>query len=133
MAEIVYTNERRPDVRVVCELFDDSGIIRPTDQPERIGRMLEEADIIWTAWAGERLVGISRAITDFVYCCYLSDLAVAKDCQGKGIGKKLIRLTQEQLGEEVMILLLAAATAKDYYGHIGFDYVENGWMLPKKR
>ncbi len=133
MGEITYTSERRPEIKAVCELFDDSGIIRPTDQPERIGRMLDEADIVWTAWQGERLVGISRSITDFAYCCYLSDLAVAKDCQGKGIGRELIRLTQGQLGEEVMILLLAAATARDYYGHIGFEHVPNAWMLPKER
>lgn len=36
-------------------------------------------DIVITAWDGGKIVGIARALTDYAYCCYLSDLAVDTD------------------------------------------------------
>ena len=67
---------------------------RPVSDLERLEKMLHHADIIVTARDGERLVGISRAITDFAYCCYLSDLAVDTGYQHQGIGKRLIAETR---------------------------------------
>jgi hypothetical protein len=49
---------------------------RPVGEPETIRGMLKHADVIVTARATGLLVGVSRAITDFSYCTYLSDLAV---------------------------------------------------------
>jgi predicted N-acetyltransferase YhbS len=121
------------DAAEVAELFRDSGIRRPVDDIPRIEKMLENANLIVTAWDGGRLVGISRSLTDFSYCLYLSDLAVAKAYQKQGIGKELIRLTQECVGDQVMVLLLAAPAAKDYYGPVGFEKVDNGWIINRKR
>ena len=121
------------DAAEVAELFRDSGIRRPVDDIPRIEKLLENANLIVTAWDGARLVGISRSLTDFSFCLYLSDLAVAKAYQKQGIGKELIRLTQECVGEQVMVLLLAAPAAKDYYGPVGFEKVDNGWIINRKR
>ncbi len=60
----------------VAEVFRKSGIKRPADDLDRIERMIANADVNIAAWDGSKLVGIARAITDFSYCCYLSDLAV---------------------------------------------------------
>jgi GNAT superfamily N-acetyltransferase len=130
---LVYRKDIIPPAETVADLFDDSGLKRPTGAPERIFRMLAHADIVWTVWEGEVLVGIARTITDYSYCAYLSDLAVRRSYQRQGVGRELIRRTQELLGDEVMLLLLAAETATDYYAHIGFTKVENGWMLPRKK
>jgi len=118
---------------MVGDLFRDSGIRRPVDDISRIEKMLENANLIITAWDGEKLIGICRCLTDFAYCCYLSDLAVAASYQRRGIGKELIARTREYLGEEVMILLLAAPAAKDYYGPVGFTKVDNGWIISRTR
>ena len=116
----------------VSDLFRSSGIRRPVEDLERIQRMIEHANLTLTAWDGEKLVGIARALTDFSYCCYLSDLAVDRAYQRKGIGKELICRMREMLGDEVMILLLAAPEAMEYYPHIGFEKVENAWRIPRK-
>ena len=121
------------DAADVAELFRDSGIRRPDDDVPRIEKMLENANLTVTAWDGGRLVGISRSLTDFAFCLYLSDLAVAKAYQKQGIGKELIRHTRESVGDQVMILLLAAPAAKDYYGPVGFDKADNAWIIPRKR
>ena len=65
---------------------------RPIDDPNCIQAMLEHADLLCTAWDDSKLVGVARSVTDFEYCCYLSDLAVDKEYQRSGIGKELIRL-----------------------------------------
>ena len=60
---------------------------RPVDDRERIELMLHHADVIVTARSGKLLVGVSRAITDFSFCTYLSDLAVDVEFQKLGIGR----------------------------------------------
>ena len=71
---------------------------RPIDRPDVIAAMLANADIVATARVDGRLVGVSRAISDFAYCTYLSDLAVDEAYQGRGIGRELIRRTHEAAG-----------------------------------
>jgi hypothetical protein len=40
---------------------------------------------------------------------------------------------QEIIGEEAMLLLLEAPMAKGYYEHVGFEKMDNCWMLPRKK
>ena len=61
---------------------------RPISEPERIGAMLSNADLILTARLEGRLIGIARSITDFAFCTYLSDLAVDAAYQRQGIGRE---------------------------------------------
>jgi GNAT superfamily N-acetyltransferase len=103
---------------------------RPVHDPERISEMLTHANLICTAWDGDVLVGVSRSLTDFSYCCYLSDLAVDVAYQKKGIGKELIRLTQTRLHPQCKIILLAAPKAEEYYPKIGFKHFHSAWILP---
>jgi predicted N-acetyltransferase YhbS len=105
---------------------------RPIDEPETIRGMLEHAEVIITARIGGRLVGISRAITDFSFCTYLSDLAVDQDYQRRGIGKELIRLTHEAAGLNTMLILLAAPLARTYYPRIGMQPHDSCWIIPRQ-
>lgn len=107
---------------------------RPVDEPERLRRMLLEADLIVTARDGERLVGVSRAVTDFAYCCYLSDLAVDVAYQRQGIGRMLIEETHRLAGvEETTLILTAAPAAEAYYPKIGMQAVASAWMVRRRR
>ena len=58
---------------------------------------------------------------DFCFACYLSDLAVDRAYQHQGIGKELVRLTKEAIGEQTTLVLIAAPEAVDYYPKIGFQ------------
>ncbi|MDH2432891.1 GNAT family N-acetyltransferase [Pokkaliibacter sp. MBI-7] len=102
---------------------------RPVDDRTTIQGMLDHADLLITAWDGETLVGVSRAVTDFHYCCYLSDLAVDKACQHQGIGIELMELTRQQLGPKCTLILLAAPAAQDYYPKVGFDAHPRCWVV----
>lgn len=102
---------------------------RPIDDAVVIQGMLDNSDLIVTAWEDEILVGIARSITDFYYCCYLSDLAVSENTQARGIGRQLIIETFKQLKPGCKMNLLAAPLAVEYYPHIGFNRHESAWIL----
>lgn len=102
---------------------------RPIDDAVVIQGMLDNSDLIVTAWEDEILVGIARSISDFYYCCYLSDLAVSENTQARGIGKQLIIETFKQLKPGCKMNLLAAPLAVEYYPHLGFEKHESAWIL----
>ena len=117
----------------VARVFDASGITRPTSDLPRIARMFAAPSLVISAWQGGRLVGVSRSLTDYSYCCYLSDLAVDKALQGRGVGKELIRRTQSIIGDEVSLILLSSAGAMSYYPTVGFQQVDNAFVIRRKR
>ena len=104
---------------------------RPIHNVATFEAMLKNANLTITAWDGEKLVGISRSLTDFAYVAYLADLAVDQQYQRSGIGKQLIEETKARLGPECMIVLLAAPKANEYYEHIGFEHNPRAWTLKK--
>lgn len=127
--EITYRLDFTPETALIIDLYNSSGINRPTSANKRIAEMYANSNLVVTAWEEDKLVGIARSLTDFCYCCYLSDLAVRKEYQKYGIGKKLIALTNERIGKQTMLLLLAAPSAMDYYPKVGFQKVNNGFII----
>ena len=91
--------------------------------------MFKHANLIVSAWDQDKLVGISRSLTDFSYVAYLSDLAVDVEYQKKGIGKQLIEETKFSLEPECMLVLLAAPRSRDYYRPLGFEKHPSAWTL----
>lgn len=116
------------------ELLNVSGLgeRRPVEDRQCMEGMLNNSNLMVTAWDEDLLVGIARSVTDFSYACYLSDLAVRSEYQRRGIGRQLQRLTQERLGPKCSLILLAAPGAAAYYGHIGFTRNERCWVLGRE-
>ena len=117
----------------VAAVFDASGIRRPSQDLARIARMFANANLVFSAWDDRKLVGVCRALTDFSYCCYLSDLAVDQAYQKHGIGRELIARIQSTLGDEVAIILLSSPEAMAYYPKLGFEKIENGFIIKRAR
>ncbi|MGH9533569.1 MAG: GNAT family N-acetyltransferase [Terriglobales bacterium] len=127
---ITYCSDRRPASEAVIALYQAAPLHRPVDNPARIQQMFAQANLVWTAWDGERLVGVLRGWTDGAYHGYICDLAVDAAYHKAGIGRELLRRATEG-AEEVEFILRAAATARDYYAHLGWQKVENGWCQPR--
>jgi len=102
---------------------------RPIQDRACMEGMVSNSNLFVSAWDGSTLIGIARSVTDFHYACYLSDLAVDKDYQKSGIGKRLQSLTQEQLGPRCNLILISAPAANSYYGQIGYTKVDRCWAL----
>lgn len=130
MAISYRVNQAIPAVKFI-DLLERSGLAerRPVADHECIQGMLNGANLLITAWDGFTLVGLSRALTDFHYACYLSDLAVDRGYQRQGIGRELIARTRKQLGAQTRIILLAAPDAQTYYPGLGFSASDRCWIL----
>jgi GNAT superfamily N-acetyltransferase len=120
---IHYSHDRRITPEQFIDVLKRSTLAerRPVDDRSRIEKMLEHGNILVTAWHNDLLVGVSRGLSDFSFCCYLSDLAVDVAYQKQGIGKELIRRTHEVAGEQTTLILLAAPAAAEYYPKIGME------------
>jgi predicted N-acetyltransferase YhbS len=130
--DITYKTGVKPTAQQIIDLYNSAGLKRPTDDAERISKIYENSNLVITAWDGDLLIGVSRTITDFYYTSYLADLAVKLEYQKEGIGKKLLYLTKETLGDQCMMLLLSAPTAMEYYPKVGMEPVTNGFIIQRK-
>jgi ribosomal protein S18 acetylase RimI-like enzyme len=128
---IDYSFDKRPTADQVIELYDNAGLPRPTYDKERIQKMFDHSNLIVTAWHKDLLVGVSRSITDWVWACYLSDLAVRHEYKKEGIGRQLIQLTKDKLGDQSMVLLLSVPSAMAYYPKVGFKKQESSFIMDR--
>ncbi len=133
MTEIHFEVDKIPNTEQIIALYRSSGIRRPIADANRIKMMYANSNLIVSAWTDTELIGIARSVTDFCYACYLSDLAVKKEYQNDGIGRKLIQITQQQIGNQTALLLLAAPTAMEYYPKVGFDKIDNGFIIKRQQ
>lgn len=127
---IAYRDDVRPPIAQARELYRASTLAerRPVDDDARFGAMLANANLLVTAWDGDLLVGVARALTDFSHATYLSDLAVRASHQRRGVGRELIRRTRSAAPQATLILL-AAPAAERYYPRIGFRHHPQAWLL----
>lgn len=119
-----------------ADIYNRSGLSRPKDL-RLIQNMIEHANVIVTAWDGEKLVGFLRAMTDFSFDCYLNDLAVDKEYQHIGVGRELVKRLKELLDDNVLIFLISAPDAAGFYEKLEFqqDFARVGqpWCLFSKK
>lgn len=119
------------DLEEVLGLYRASGLgeRRPIADRERFAAMLAHANLVLVARDDDgTLLGIVRAVSDFSYVTYLSDIAVTGDRQRSGIGRALIDATRAE-APQAKIVLLSAPAAVDYYPHIGFTGHDSAWVL----
>jgi len=91
MNSLTYTADQKLTIEQFIDVLNRStlGERRPVADRERIASMLQHANLLCTAWDGDLLVGVARSVTDFSFCCYLSDLAVDAAYQDPFHSKKV--------------------------------------------
>jgi GNAT superfamily N-acetyltransferase len=131
------TREQDVSVDEFRRLLIDSGLdrIRPVADEQRLHALLRGANLIVTARSGPQrtLLGIARCVTDFAWCCYLSDLAVARSAQGLGVGQRLLDEVRRQLGPEVSVTLVSVPEATGFYAKAGMAPLEHAFWYPRSR
>ncbi|MCQ4088421.1 GNAT family N-acetyltransferase [Saccharibacillus sp. JS10] len=130
---ITYSEDKRLNATDVAKVFEKSGIKRPHEDIDRVQRMIDNSDIMISAWDGNKMIGIARALTDYSYSCYLSDLAVDRDYQNQGIGKQLVNRLQDLLGDETSLVLISSPAAIEFYPLIGFEKTDKAYIIPRKK
>jgi len=132
---VIWTIEKDLGADEFIDVLQRSGLAerRPVEDRKRIAAMLENSNLIVTARDTDGLlIGVSRCVTDYAYCCYCSDLAVDRQWQGRGIGRELVRRSREAAGEGATFLLLSAPGVEDYYLNTGFERFETCYGIRRK-
>ena len=133
---VTYAIEKALSPEEFVDVLVRSGLAqrRPVAEPDVIKGMVGNASLTVTARDDKGLlVGVARSLTDFSYCCYLSDLAVDRGYQRQGIGKELMRLTKEAAGgDKVSLLLLSAPDGMGYYPKVGLQKFDNCFGIRRK-
>ncbi len=135
MDKPVYRVEDRLDPDDFLDILHRSGLAarRPVDEADRIREMAANANLVVSARDSRGLlIGVARSVTDFAYCCYLSDLAVDVAWQGKGIGRELVSRTQAAIHPKALLLLLSAPAAMDYYPRIGMEKLDTCFAFRRR-
>lgn len=94
--------------------------------------MLDNANILYTAWDNAKLVGVLRGVSDMSYCTFVSDLAVLKSYQEQGVGTKLLSTLRKNQGKNISIVLISAVSASSFYSKVGFEQVENAFKKQRR-
>ena len=130
---ITYRVNKKIEPHQLADVFKASGIRRPYEDFNRMKKMLDNANLLITAWDGDKLIGVARALTDFSFCCYISDLCVIKEYQHNDIGHELITQIQNQVGDECSLILLSPSEVMDYFLRIGFTKADNAFIIQRKK
>ncbi|MFJ4275969.1 GNAT family N-acetyltransferase [Streptomyces coelicoflavus] len=118
------------DLDEVLGVYHASGLgeRRPVEDRDRFAAMVANANLVLVARDDDgTLLGIVRAVSDFSYVTYVSDIAVVREHQRSGIGRALLDATHDQ-APAAKLVLLSAPAAVDYYPHIGFTRHESAWV-----
>lgn len=132
MMTIVYQQQSSFDLEEMLALYRASGINRPVDDSARMAVMLASANLLLTARADGKLVGLARCLTDKAYVVYICDLLVDKAYQQQGIGKALLAAVQQATGPQVQQLLRSAPSAMQYYPRVGFTAIDNAFHIQRQ-
>ena len=131
MSDLVFSTSDVPTVAEFAGVLRRSTLAerRPVHDAECLAQMVSGASLWATCRRDGELTGVARSVTDFAYCCYLSDLAVDQNYARQGIGRRLIAETRARLGPQCSLILLSAPAAVDYYPHIGFTRHPQAWIM----
>lgn len=133
-----YRVEPTLDAESFRRVLDESGIgtIRPTGDLVRLQAMLSAADLVVTARLDVPdgpLVGVARCLTDYAWCCYLSDLAVVRVVQGQGIGQGLLDEVRRHIGPQVALILSSVPESAGFYERAGLERIRDAFWYRRER
>ena len=129
--DFIYSTADVPTVAEFADVLRRSTLSerRPVHDAACLAQMVAGASLWATCRRHGELIGVARSVTDFAYCCYLSDLAVDQAHARQGIGRRLIAETRARLGPRCSMILLSAPAAVDYYPRIGFTHHPQAWIM----
>ena len=93
--------------------------------PDKLAIAMKNFGTVYSAWDGERLVGLISAMDDGVMTAYVHYLLVHPEYQHRGIGKRLVEMTRERYRDYLRIVVVAYNAELDFYESCGFKKAED--------
>lgn len=101
--------------------------------PERVLKALQNCETVYTAWDGEKLVGLISAIDDGEIAAYVHYLLVDPEYQGIGLGSALLHIVKEKYRNYLHFFLVAEhKELVGYYERLGFEQEPEGTVMVYK-
>jgi GNAT superfamily N-acetyltransferase len=89
--------------------------------PEKLVIAMKNFETVYSAWDGDRLVGLVCAMDDGIMNAYVHYLLVHPDYQLKGIGKNLVERIKEHYKDYMRIVVVAYDAEMKFYEYCGFE------------
>ena len=89
--------------------------------PDKLQIAMRNFSTVYTAWDGDRLVGLCCAMDDGIMTAYIHYLLVRPEYQDIGIGRTLIGRMKETYQDYLRIVLVAYNKEVRFYEACGFD------------
>lgn len=131
MSEKIKIEEERISAETYIDFLKrtDLGSQYPKERfEERISKLVSNVSISLVARNENGLiVGILFGLTDYVYWLYVTDLAVDRDFEGRGIGRQLMRTAHDRAGGEkdIAVYLIANEKAVPFYEKLGMKKADD--------
>ena len=88
--------------------------------PERLVRAMKGFQTVFSAWEGDRLLGLIAVLDDGEMTAYIHYLLVRPEAQRRGIGSALLTMALEKYRTYPRIVLHAEGDAAPFYEKFGF-------------
>ncbi|NEG77955.1 GNAT family N-acetyltransferase [Bifidobacterium avesanii] len=123
---IVFTEERRFTAEQVQRLFLSVGWVSGR-YPEQLHRALMGSSTVISAWDGDRLVGLVRALDDGAMLAYVHYVLVDPEYQGRGIAGHMVEMLKDKYRDFFYIEVMPeeSKNATFYEAH-GFTLMSDG-------
>ncbi|MEL7626850.1 MAG: GNAT family N-acetyltransferase [Anaerolineaceae bacterium] len=118
---ITYSSKKEFQPHQVFDLYESVGWTAYTKDLPKLLRALEKSPLLISAWDGEELVGLIRALTDGETIAYIQDILVKPAYQGKGIGDELMSRLLKELTCIRQIALMTDAGAANSRLHAWYE------------
>ncbi len=93
--------------------------------PDKLTTAMKNFDTVYSAWDGEKLVGMICAMDDGIMTAYIHYLLVDPEHQGQGIGRTLVEMAKEHYRDYLRIALIAYDKELSFYDKCGFRKSED--------
>ena len=93
--------------------------------PDKLSAAVKNYETVFTAWGGDKLIGLICAMDDGVMTAYVHYQLVNPDYQGLGIGKKLVELIKEHYKDYLQIVIVAYNEVVGFYESCGFKKADD--------
>lgn len=134
---IVYARELEVGLADFMDVLERSGLAerRPMERRDVLEKMVAGADLWITARdasADGKIIGLARALSDFAYVCYCSELAVDRDYQDQDIGRRMIEAMKTELDETCNLVVISAPAAEGFYEAVGMERLDRAFLAPAR-
>lgn len=128
---IRYCTDKKVDFEKLIELFNKVGWDDKTCDIKRLKAMVDNSQIVVTAWKDEEMIGFARCVTDFVFNGQINNVVVDTRYRGKGIGKELIKKILDS-SKQVTYILRGDPENEGFYRKLGFEEVQLSFVYKRK-